>query len=665
MPTDRGGRNWAGYGGDEDEQHFSALSQINDGNVGQLGLAWYHDIDILPNAFSAPVVVDGILYFAAGYSVVQALDVRTGKLLWRHDPEAPQVAGERMRASWGIRGISYGEGKIFTGTIDGRLIALDARTGKQLWSETTVDPDDGRYISGPPTYFNGKVIIGHGGADFAPVRGYVTTYDAATGKQLWRFYTVPGDPAKGFENDAMKMAAKTWTGQWWKFGGGGTAWNAIAYDRKYNRVYIGTGNGAPWNQKIRSPGGGDNLFLCSIIALDADTGRYAWHYQINPGETWDYNAAMDIELARIDIGGKLRDVIMTAPKNGFFYVIDRASGKLISAEKFVKNVNWASRIDIKSGRPVENPAARFPNGQEFVVYPSPVGAHSVEAMAFNPKTGLVYLNAIEQGRAFVDPPGDLSQWRFSGGQFLDTGIGKAKSKVPPGTNSLIAWDVAKQRIAWSVPLQGTKNGATMTTAGNLVFQGTVGGELRVYSADQGKPLWSFDAQTGVQAQPISYEVDGVQYVTVLSGWRGATAGGPGLAWDYPLQKRRVLTFKLGGTAALPPAERQSLPFLDDPDFVVNAAAADRGGAIYAKRCAICHGAALNAGGTAPDLRKAGAPLSYEGLWAVLHDGALVSNGMPRFAELPSQEIRDLQSYIRAESRTALQGAERHVADTGQ
>ncbi|MFB0874275.1 MULTISPECIES: PQQ-dependent dehydrogenase, methanol/ethanol family [unclassified Sphingobium] len=672
MPTERGGRNWAGYGGEENEQHYSALSQINAGNVASLGLVWYHDIDIPPNAFSAPVVVDGILYFAAGYSVVQALDARTGKQLWRYEPSpsAASVAGEKMRGGWGIRGLTYGDGRIFVGTIDGRLLAIDAKTGKLAWSTMTIGQNDGRYISGPPTFFNGKVIIGHGGADFAPVRGYVTTYDARTGKQLWRFHTVPGNPADGFENEAMEMAAKTWTGQWWKFGGGGTAWNAITYDRKYNRIYIGTGNGAPWNQKIRSPGGGDNLFLCSIIALDADTGAYIWHYQTNPGETWDYNAAMDIEIGTIAIDGKPREVIMTAPKNGFFYVLDRATGKLISAEKFVNNVNWASHIDLKTGRPVENGAARFPAGREFTVYPSPVGAHSVEAMAFNPRSGLVYLNAIEQGRAFVDPPGDLKAWRFSGGQFLDTGVGKATAKIPVGTNSLIAYDPARQKVAWRVPLAGTKNGATMTTAGNLVFQGTVKGTFDAYAADSGKPLWSFDARTGVQAQAISYEAGGTQYVTVISGWRGSTAGGPGLSWDYAQQKRRVLTFALGGHLSLPPDIYEPMPFQDDAGFVVDSAAAARGADQYAKRCAICHGAGLNAGGTAPDLRKAAAPMSYEGLASVLHDGVLVENGMPVFRELTPDEIRELQAYIRREARAALGGgaaasAKHHAGDTAQ
>ncbi|HRQ66088.1 MAG TPA: PQQ-dependent dehydrogenase, methanol/ethanol family, partial [Xanthomonadaceae bacterium] len=538
------------------ESRFSRLDQINDGNVERLGLAWSFDIDARPNAFSAPLAVDGVLYFGVGYSVVHALDARSGELLWKYDPKGNEVAGERMRAAWGIRGIAYADGRIYTGVIDGRLIALDARTGEVLWSVQTLEEDDGRYISGAPWVFNGKVAIGHGGADFAPVRGYVTVYDGATGQQLWRFHTVPGNPEDGFENGAMAMAAETWNGEWWKFGGGGTVWNAMAYDPEFNRLYIGTGNGAPWNQKIRSPGGGDNLFLCAVIALDADTGEYVWHYQINPGETWDYNAAMDMHLAELEIEGRPRKVLMTAPKNGFFYVIDREDGRLISAEKFVENVTWAERIDIASGRPVENPEARYPDGRVAVVFPSPVGAHSVEATAYNPGTGLVYIPAIEQGRVYVDPPGDLKDWRFTPGQVINTGTGRAPPDIvlPPGSNSLLAWDPVAQKAAWSVPLTGSKNGAILTTAGNLVFQGNVEGELAAYAADSGRKLWSFDAGNGVMAQPISYAVDGVQYVTVLSGWRTSGPSGAAHDWDYYAQRRRALTFRLDGAATLPPAD---------------------------------------------------------------------------------------------------------------
>ncbi len=648
------GNDWPSYGGDYTENHFSSLTEINDQNVEQLGLAWFQDVDVLPSTYSAPIAVDGVLYFASGFSVIQALNAITGEVLWRYDPQATEVAGERMRSAWGIRGIAYWEGKIFTGTVDGRLIAIDARTGREVWSVMTVEEGDGRYISGPPQVFNGKVVIGHGGGDFAPVRGYVTAYDANTGRQVWRFYTVPGNPADGFENDAMRMAAETWTGEWWRYGGGGTVWHAMAYDPRYNRLYIGTGNGAPWNQKIRSPEGGDNLFLCSIVALDADTGEYVWHYQVNPGETWDYNAAMDIELADLQIEGRTRHVILHAPKNGFFYVIDREDGRLISAEPFAQNITWAERIDRETGRPVEVPAARFPNGEPFIVFPSPVGAHSAEAMSFSRQTGLVYIPAIEQGRVYVDAP-DLANWRFTPGQVINNGIGPPPPNltVPPGSNRLLAWDPIAQREAWSVPLQGAKNGSIMSTAGNLVFQGTVTGHLTAYAADTGRQVWSFDAHNGILAQPISYMAGGRQYVTVLSGWRMTGTSGPGLDWDYRTQHRRVLTFAIGGTAQLPADDITPAPFADDASFRIDTARAQQGAAIFGRRCALCHGGSLVAGGAAPDLRRSTIPLDSASLTAVLHEGVLRQSGMPQFAELTADEIVSLQHYIRQQTRVAI------------
>ena len=337
VSDDDDGSNWARYGRNTKEQHYSPLTQINDKNIDRLGLAWSYNLPISPSKGSAPLAVDGVLYFAAGNSIIHAVKAKSGKLLWKYDPEVFKTAGHqhKMRGGWGggVRGIAYSEGKIFTATLDGRLIAIDSTTGAVLWSVMTTEPNDGLYITGAPWVMKGKIIIGNGGADLAPVRGYVTAYDINTGKQAWRFYTVPGNPKDGFENKAMEMAAKTWTGDWWKFGGGGTVWNAMAYDKKLNRIYIGTGNGAPWNRKIRSPEGGDNLFLSSIVALDADTGEYIWHYQVNPGESWDYNAAMDIELAEITIDGRLRSVILHAPKNGFFYVIDRTEFSAIKRKE--------------------------------------------------------------------------------------------------------------------------------------------------------------------------------------------------------------------------------------------------------------------------------------------------------------------------------------------
>lgn len=643
--------NWAGYGG-PDENHYSTLTKINDKNINRLGLAWHYDIQTGGSSLTAPISVDGVVYFAGGLSVVHALDAKTGKLLWQYDPHVGEAAGHKLRAAWGSRGIAYANGRIFTGTLDGRLIALDSKTGALVWSVMTIGKDDGRYISGAPWVYKDKVVIGHGGADFAPVRGYVTAYDQSSGRQVWRFFTVPGDPSKGFENNAMAMAARTWSGEWWKFGGGATVWNAMSYDAKYNRLYIGTGNGSPWNQKIRSPGGGDNLFLCSIIALDADTGQYVWHYQTNPGESWDYNSDMDIEQTTLNIDGKPRDVILHAPKNGFFYVIDRRDGKLISARNYVP-VNWARGIDQNTGRPIENPEARFPNGQAAIVYPSPFGAHNIEAMAFSPKTGLTYIPAMDQGRVYIDPPVPLNKWNYSDGQRISNGIGTPPADLKPRTPSsmLIAWDALNQREAWRTPYEGARGGGgIMATAGNLIFQGRGKGTFVAQDARSGRQLWSFAAQTAVMAQPITYSVDGKQYITIIAGSRFPTAQGFTPEWDYRTQQWRVLTFALDGKDALPVNNASAEPIQDEPAFVIDAAKATAGETIYGQRCAICHGGGALSGGAAPHLLRSAIPLDRDSLTAVLHEGLLVDRGMPKFEELSTQEIEALQHYIRSRAR---------------
>jgi quinohemoprotein ethanol dehydrogenase len=644
------GADWPGYGG-IDENHYSPLTEINDGNVSHLGLAWYYDIDVAPSSLSAPVAVDGVLYFAAGYSVVHAIDGRTGKLLWKYDPEVWKLAGHKLRSTWGIRGIAYANGLIFSGTADGRLIALDARTGTLRWSVETVDKNDTRYITGAPWVFKDKVVIGHGGADFGPVRGYVTAYNQETGRQAWRFFTVPGNPAVDTD-ETTRLAAKTWTGEWWKHGGGGTVWNAMAYDPKFDRLYIGTGNGSPWNQKIRSPGGGDNLFLSAIVALDPDTGKYIWHYQTNPGETWDFNSTMDIELADLKVAGKLRSVIMHAPKNGFFYVIDRRNGKLLSAKPIVP-VNWAKRIDIASGRPVETPDARYPNGNAALVYPSPFGAHNIEAMSFNPKTRLVYIPAQDQSQIYVDPPRPFTSWKHPDGQRLTTGLGKPQVEIKsrPVTSALIAWDPVAQRSVWRIPFPySAGGGGTATTAGNLVMQGRATGRFVILTADTGRELWSFDAQTAVGAQPITYTVDGRQYISVIAGSRRGIPSGLPHEWDYRTQQWRVLTFALDGKASLPLADRAVTPIVEDEQFSIDPAKVAIGQSTYNQRCFICHGPGARSAGMTPELIRSSIPTDRESFTAVVKGGLLQERGMPQFEELTEDEIIGLQHYIRARAR---------------
>jgi quinohemoprotein ethanol dehydrogenase len=655
----RDGENWPGFGRTYDAQHYSPLQQIDKQSVKKLGLVWSADLNV-PYSVSAPLAVDGTLYVAVGYTIVQAFQAATGKPLWRYDPKVAEVGGERVRApTWGTHGLAYWHGRLFVGTKDGRLISLDARTGKPLWSVMTLDPDVTGSLSGPPVIYKDKVIIGFSG-DVGTPRGYVTSFDAATGRRLWRFYTVPGDPAKGFENPAMAMAAKTWTGEWWKFGGGGTVWNAITYDAESNRLYIGTGNGNPWNRKVRSPGGGDNLFVASVVALDADTGAYIWHYQTSPGDTWDFDSANDIELATLQLDGKPRKVILHAAKNGFFYVIDRETGRLISAEKFAK-ASWADHIDLATGRPVETPNARYQSGEE-TVYAGPVGAHSWLPMSFNPGTGLVYIPAIELAGYYNDKLIDPTTWKPAQGVHGSTALSLSNGSAPPdaGSSSLVAWDPVAQKPRWVVPLPGFWNGGTLTTAGNLVFQGRTDGSFVAYDAVDGAVLWSMTVGAPVTAPPITYRAQGKQYVTVLTGIAGGgTAGTTAtlkMGWDFRTYRRQVLTFALGGEAQ--PSTRP--PFVKvtavaDPGFEPDESLASRGLAIFADlSCLACHGSGAVSGGAAPDLRASSIPLDREAFRAVVRDGALKDSGMPQWADMSEADLDALRQYIRTQTATLRQ-----------
>lgn len=654
-PRSADDRNWPGYGGKADEQHFSGLREINDKTIGRLGLAWSIDIDG-GNPVSVPVAVDGTLYYVTGFAIVHAVDAATGKALWTFDPKSASVAGRRMRQGWGTRGLTYDDGKIYVGTPDGRLIAIDAKGGRQVWSSSTVEEGSGLYITGAPRIIGDNVLIGNGGADSTATRGYVTAYNARTGKQAWRFYIVPGNPKDGFESDAMAKAAKTWSGEWWKQGGGGHAWNAFTYDAETDTVYVGTGNGAPWNHHIRSDGKGDNLYLCSIVALDAKTGKYKWHYQVNPGETWDYNATMDMHLATLTIDGKPRKVLMQAPKNGFLYVIDRETGKVISADKVAK-VTWASGIDLATGRPEENPLARFPDGKSFALWPSAWGAHSWMPSAFSPSTGLMYIPVQEKGWRYSDGDIDTKNWKRPPGFGYDFGVTIADDIKDPlnGTGWLVAFDPVKRKIAWKRQNPTMMNGGIMATGGNLVFQGHADAGFAAYQAQNGKPLWRFDAQAPVFSAPITYSAKGKQYVTVLAG-SGTTAGIVALPKpdDAVNQVKRVLTFALDGKARLPVASKVTFSAVQDPDYRPDPTAATSGGALFGRHCAVCHGFNAISGGTAPDLRGSQIPQQLSSFSMVVRDGALVERGMPRFEEFTDSELNSLRQFLRSRAATLRQ-----------
>ncbi len=652
MANETQGDNWLAFGRTYSEQRFSPLTQINSLNVADLSVDWYLDLPTDRGLTSTPLVVDGILYFIGSMNVVRAVDGATGRMLWEYDPDIVGNAAHRMRSGWDHnRGIAFWKGKVYVATWDGRLNAVDAATGEELWSVMTVDPSAHYYITGAPKVFKGKVLIGNGGADRGASRGYVTAYDAETGEQAWRFWIVPGNPADGFENDAMRMAAETWTGEWWKLGGGGNSWHGFTYDAELDALYIGTGNGAPWNQKLRSPGGGDNLFLCSIVALDPDTGEYLWHYQTTPGETWDYNSNMDIVLADLEIDGREVKALLHAPKNGFFYVIDRETGKLLSAEPYAE-VSWATEIDLQTGRPVEVPGARY-GDRPARITPSYAGAHNWQAMSYNPLTGLTYIPAIHLTMMFSDEGIDLESWQpgpRQGAGVRATSVGSPRSDGASG--SLLAWDPVRQQLAWEVPLTGLWNAGTMTSAGNLVFQGRTDGAFAAHSAQTGETLWTFDMGSGISAPPITYMIDGRQYVALLVGWGGvwtgiggAEAAAPG--WAYGVHPRRLVAFSLDGDTELPPSPPPMVPVpLHAPDFVVDEALAQQGAREFGVGCGGCHGG-LVAGGQAPDLRASLVVLSDVAFATVVRDGSRLARGMPAYPELTEQQLLAMRHFIRA------------------
>ena len=546
------------------------------------------------------------------------------------------------------------------------MVALDAKTGNVVWSTVFLPPNTNSTSTGAPRALNGKIVIGTSGAEFSG-RGSVTAVDAETGAIAWRFFVVPGDPAKVFEDDVQAMAAKTWSGEWWKYGGGGNPWNAITYDEQLGRVYIGTGNAGPWLGKVRSDGHHDNLFTASIVALDANTGKYLWHYQTTPTDVWDYDAVADIILTDFKVKGKDRPVLMQANKNGFFYVIDRITGKLISAEKFAR-ATWAERIDLKSGRPIETPGSRYLKDR-VTIYPGMYGAHDWQAMSYNSVTGLAYIPAIRIGATYAPSEEAEETLRKSMGRvqssqgvdsipLADTSEGVAKR------GSLIAWDPRRQAAAWKIDFPVEFNGGTLSTRGNLVFQGLSDGHVVAYTADSGRKLWSFDAKLGVMAPPMTYAVDGKQYVSVLVGY-GAGGGETdvlgNMGWKYGSHQRRLLTFALHGSASLPNSAppQYSVDLLDDPSLNLDAARIKAGGILFDQFCAGCHGGGVVANGGAPDLRASPVALNHEPFATVLSKGLLVGHGMPQFDDLSAEEVASVYEFIRSRAREDLAVAAKH------
>lgn len=640
---------WLTHGLNYAEDRFSLLNQINKENISKLGLAWVTEFESKRGIEATPLVADGIMYLTSSWSVVYALDAKNGNIIWKYDPKVPFKMAEKVCCDVVNRGVALYKGKIYSGTLDGRLIALNANTGKLEWEVLSVDTTKPYSITGAPRVVDGKVIIGNGGAEFG-VRGYITAYDPKNGQQLWRFYTVPGDPSKPFENKAMEMAAKTWSGSWWKYGGGGTAWDAMAYDPTLKLLYVGTGNGSPWDRKYRSNGVGDNLYLSSIVALNVTNGQLAWYFQTTPGDSWDFTAAQHIILADLEIKGEKKKVLMQAPKNGFFYVIDRTNGKFISGDPFVYT-NWAKKLDSTSGRPIEEPGVHYETVNTDVS-PNYNGGHNWQPMAYNPKLNLVYIPARENATNYGhDTSWKYNQVGFGTGNGWNLAIGTdptkpmhfdtATKKFPRGM--LIAWNPILKKKVWTIQQTADWNGGLLATTTDLLFQGTAEGDFVCYDGSNGKVLWKINLGGGIIAPPISYQLADKQYISIAVGW----GGGYGMKKKFaPLQTGKIFTFVLNGNAPLPKFNNSKVLTIPKTDFKSNPLELAQGETLYWKFCGTCHVVNEGGGGLAPDLAYSAIVANDQNLLSVVHDGAYLPLGMPKFQNrLTQQEILSIQKYI--------------------
>lgn len=651
---------WPQYGRTADEQRYSPLDEVNSETVSRLGVSWFAEFDTDRGQEATPIMVDGVLYVSSAWSKVFAFDAGTGRKLWSFDPKVPPQTLFTGCCDAVNRGVAVADGRVFVASLDGRLIALDAKDGRQIWSTDTVDRSKPYTSSGAPRVVGNLVLIGNSGAEYG-VRGYISAYDTATGRMAWRFYTVPNPEGKPDNQPSdlplLEKAAGTWFGDGWKKmgGGGGTVWDAISYDPDAGLVYFGVGNGGPFDIGARSDGRGDNLFLSSIVAVRAQTGEYVWHYQTTPGDSWDYTATQQIVLADLPIGGKTRKVLMQAPKNGIFYVLDRLTGELLSASPYVP-INWANGVDLRTGRPnfVEN--AQYQNGPKSIK-PGALGAHSWHPMAFSPKTGLVYIPAQHlEGVYARDAKFAFRQGHSNTGLDVtsvefpdDPDVLKAVQAVTYG--ELIAWDPLSGKRRWSVKRPYFLNGGVVATAGDLVFQGTAEGKFLAYDARNGKELWSYSTVNGIVAGPITYAIKGKQYVAVMVGYGGFGAMVGMVVPDRPRLPGRLLVFALDGKAKVP---AQVVPPATTIDVQSLSSAGDvkAGAAGYADNCLVCHGLNANSRFTA-DLRRSTILQSQNAWQSVVIDGAFSDKGMVGFAKyLTPKDAEDIRAYVISKARIA-------------
>ncbi len=635
-------------GRDYSEQRFSPLKQIDAGNAGQLGLAWFADLAERGGSYeTTPVAVDGRIFVSAPWSKVYAFDAKTGKPLWKYDPKVPGEWAVSLCCGIVNRGVAVWKDKVIWGTLDGRLVAVDAKSGKKLWDRQVTDTSKPLSMTGAPRIADGRIFIGMAGGEFH-MRGYMAAYSADDGHELWRFWTVPGDPAKPFEQPELEMAAKTWTGEWWKAGGGGSTWDGVLYEPQSDLVIFGTGNGAPWPAAIRSPGGGDNLFTSSIVAVEAKTGKYRWHYQVVPKDSWDYDNVQQITFADLTVNGEKKRVVMQATKSGVFPVIEAGTGKVVSMSLYVPTANWMTGWDDKF-RPILNPDADYGRfgDRGFHVVPSAGGAHSWHPMAFSPDTGYMYIPTNYGSFPLVAEAGAKM-----GNQLLSINVGKQPQvpvpKLEGGGNYLLAWDPVNKKEVWRQP-QGSARAGAMATAGNLVFQGAQnpveGGAptpaFSAFRADTGERVWTTDTQANIVGGSVSYSVGADQYVAVVAAGQSGRGGG-----YWAPNYARLLVYKLGGKTALPAKVAYTPPVLNPPADFGDAAQVAAGETKYNSHCAACHGNDGRLTTLFPDLRYATALQSADVFKTIVIDGALQPNGMVSFRKvLSTQDAEAIRSYV--------------------
>jgi quinohemoprotein ethanol dehydrogenase len=672
---------WLTTGRDAGKTHYSPLDAINRDNVARVGFAWEYRTGTNRGMQATPIVVDGVMYTSGVAGRAYALDAATGALIWQFEPELNLRNARASCCDLVNRGVAVWNGKVYVAAFEGILYALDARKGSIVWQVDTIVEHTRAYsITGAPQVAGKVVVIGNGGAEYDS-RGYVSAYDLETGELKWRFYTVPGDPSKPVEHPALEMAAKTWDPKRdFRFGGGGNAWDGFAYDAERNLVYFGTANGAPWTPTQRSPAGGDNLFLNSIVALHADTGEYAWHYQQVPGEMWDYDATPHLMLATLQLDGQARDVLMQASKNGFFYVLDRADGKLLAADKFV-DANWATGVDLATGRPVINPDADYTKGKPVIVFPSGKGAHNYNPMSLSARTGLVYIPAVHSGAVLApSPPREYMPLRSAGGyQVAFITLPFTAERLPPVFRpvadpeylkkvpslelhaALKAWDPVARKVVWEQRFASDDdNSGVLTTAGGLVVKGSIDGTLRFFDDETGKLLKEIETGSVLIAAPMSYEIDGVQYIAVL-------AGGGGGGWQVPRpamvsfrrgNDNRILVFRLdGGATPIPPEVAPPGPLPEPPAQTASAEDIAAGAALYGRDCGGCH---LNAQGVpVPDLRRSPMIRDAAVFASVVSGGALQKRGMPAWDDLLTDaQVEQIRVHLVDVARRAWDAQQR-------